>query len=114
MPPNPYESPKVPSGKANQTAIVVMRVFAVLAWILCLIPVTAFGVGFAVFEDFGRRRGLPASLLIGAVVALGLPTAGMALLGAACWRRSQWLAIAGLAAFVPLVIGLIRLHSGGH
>src|SRR5947209_16929495 len=70
---NPYEAPQQDSYKPNPKTVLVLRMLAVIAWTACLAVIAVFFAAFAIFEDFGRRRGLPTNVLIGFVVAIGLP-----------------------------------------
>ncbi|REK18666.1 MAG: hypothetical protein DWQ37_03785 [Planctomycetota bacterium] len=63
-------------------------------------------------ENVERRVQNPALFFGLLAIAFGFPTLGFALLGSACWWRNGKLAVAGLAAFLPVVLvalyGLLR------
>jgi hypothetical protein len=104
---NPYEAPREPSGLQNKTVSIMLRVLAIVAWIICPLPAIAFVAPLLVFGIPEGRQGIPiAFYFIGAAFFI-LPALGLALLGAALWWRIRWMGIAGLAAVAPLVVILL-------
>jgi hypothetical protein len=104
MTPNPYQAPREPSGEPNQTGSVVLRVFAVVAWLAALLWGAFYTLSFHGDGGMARHRA-EEPWMYAAVVCLVfvIPICGFLLLGFAGWFRKWWLAVPGIFAVTPLV-----------
>ena len=96
---NPYKSPADASSPSVRGRS-VLRIIAVCLWAVSALPLLAFLV---VANHPGRTQS-PSLFVTLVIIVFVLPAIGLALLGFASWRRSRWLALAGVIAFGPIVL----------
>jgi len=101
---NPYESPTPDASRHSTTATVLRYLIAIGCWFASLLLPLAYLLIAGRPEIVARRDD---NLLLFVAIfgtMFGLPAIGLVLLGAASWRRSKWLALAGLIAFLPIIL----------
>jgi hypothetical protein len=111
---NPYESPAPDAGQHSTLATALRYLVAIAFWLASLLPVLAYFL-IASRPDIVAKRdaNLPMCVAVCGTM-FALPAIGLALFGAAIWRRSKWLALAGSAGFLPIIhIGLWQPRTDG-
>jgi len=100
---NPYESPRSAENTSQGRRTVLFRVVAVACWILALLPVLGFLSIVGRVDVAEKFKANPVLAVTVTMVGFGLPVLGLALLGLGSWRRSGWLALAGVLPFVAII-----------
>jgi hypothetical protein len=102
---NPYTSPtaleiKTPTRSVNY----FFRVLAIGLWGFALFLGMSCYVALNIGKSVENRE--KDSVLFWSIVGItaALPIAGLILLGFASWLRHRWLAVWGVAAFVPVIL----------
>jgi hypothetical protein len=106
---NPFASPQQSAQPPIQRGRIVLRFLAVLLWVAVGILAASTALALTTPEMNDRFERAPALFVTIVIVGLGLPLIGISLLGLSLWRRSRWPAIAGVAAFLPLVLMLLAI-----
>lgn len=101
---NPYKSPAPNVGDERGIGTLLLRIFAIGCWLASLLPVFGFLLVVNRPELVEKRAQNPPLFLGVCVVMFVLPPLGLALLGIASWWRARWIAVLGLAAFLPIVL----------
>jgi hypothetical protein len=105
MPPNPYEAPRESSEGPNQNAVLALRSFAVLMWLVAALWLWLN----ALVKSRSQNGGYGIDIVL---VVVTLPTCGLFLLGLSGWWRIWWLAVFGLLLIAPMVIAFVFAFSG--
>jgi hypothetical protein len=106
---NPFASPQPSEPPPNERGRIVLRLFAALLWSVVGILAASTALALITPEMNDRFERAPTLFIVVTVVGLGLPLIGITLVGLALWRRSRWPAIAGVVAFLPLVLMLLAI-----
>ena len=102
MAPNPYQSPRLAETTSDRRKL-LFRLVALGCWVLALLPVVGFLSIMSRVEVTERFKENPVLAVTVTIVGFGLPALGLALLGLGSWRRSAWLALAGLLPFLAMI-----------
>src|SRR5689334_9280869 len=105
MPQNPYASPitnKEPVRRRAWSSAV-----AICCWAVSLLWFAAFLAGMRRPEIIESMKEHPLRYGWFATVTFIFPSAGIALIGFAVWKRAKWPVVIGVFAFVPLIITMV-------
>jgi len=101
---NPYQSPSLSERSTRGQGTFFFRLLAIPLWLASLLPVLGL-LSIVSRSDFQRMLAQNwAWTVFLCAVMFALPSAAFGFLGCAAWLRNRWIALAGVASILPIIL----------